>query len=301
MRNGAIDLMRFVAAGGIVVFHAGAPGAELGLAGLYFFILLLPIHSLGRDAQQPSVTAIKDRVKRFALPWLGWSAIYAVLKLLEVVVFGARFETEFKPWMALTGPAIHLWFLPFALVVTISFQVIRPWLDVATSAPSLSMLLKLAAVTLCCLSLVFLEPGDDPPWAQYLPAIPAVLLGIALAFFDTPRGKLLLVTVSFLLFWWLGWPSVAVQLIVAALAYLTCVIFPWHGSYLSRRAANLALTIYLVHPMMLSLATRVLGIGQGEMLFAAVGLSASIVVAIALPAVVERLPGARFLRRLLGV
>ena len=57
-----------------------------------------------------------NRATRLLVPFAVWSGIFGLLKLAEVLLTGVSLGSEFKPSMLLTGPAIHLWFLPFAYV-----------------------------------------------------------------------------------------------------------------------------------------------------------------------------------------
>ena len=59
------------------------------------------------------------RARGLLLPWLAWSAVYGGVKVAEAVVGGQPPGNAFAPWMLLTGPAIHLWFLPFAFAASL--------------------------------------------------------------------------------------------------------------------------------------------------------------------------------------
>lgn len=113
-RSTALDYARFPAAIGIIIFHVGAPGANIGYAALPFFCILLVFLAFPAAVKKDFTAYAASRAKRLLQPWAIWSLVYAALKLAEVGVSEARLETEFAAWMLLTGPAIHLWFLPFA-------------------------------------------------------------------------------------------------------------------------------------------------------------------------------------------
>ena len=59
------------------------------------------------------------RARRLLMPWLVWSVVYGGVKLAEALVEGQPLGSAFAPWMLLTGPAIHLWFLPFAFAASL--------------------------------------------------------------------------------------------------------------------------------------------------------------------------------------
>lgn len=155
MRNGLVDICRFVAACGIVVFHAKAPGSAIGYSALQLFTLYLVYF------------ARPNRYGYLLRLWLFWSAIYGALKILDVIVGGSSWGAEFDLYMFLTGPALHLWFLPFAAVAVI----------VAPRLPRSPALIVTGSLALLALGSITLPV----PLAQWVAVAPAVLLGIALA------------------------------------------------------------------------------------------------------------------------
>ena len=115
-RNATYDYARLLAAFGIVQFHAGAPGGAFGYAALPFFLMLMLIMAVPAASVSDLRPYAQRRAQRLLRPWLIWSGIYAALKLVEVWLTPRTISDEFALHMILTGPAIHLWFLPFAFV-----------------------------------------------------------------------------------------------------------------------------------------------------------------------------------------
>ena len=108
MRNGSVDLLRFAGALGIVWFHLHLPGDWIGLAALPMFVMLVVHYGAGRP--------LAGTARRLLVPWAIWSAIYGLAKAAQALSSDRPLSTEFVPWMILTGPAIHLWFLPFCVI-----------------------------------------------------------------------------------------------------------------------------------------------------------------------------------------
>ena len=115
-RNATLDIARLVAAFGIVLFHSKAPGGQFGYAALPFFLMVMIMLAVPSAAHRPFGSFAKDRAARLLLPWLIWSAVYGIFKLANVVLHHKPFSDDFSLSMVLTGPAIHLWFLPFAFL-----------------------------------------------------------------------------------------------------------------------------------------------------------------------------------------
>lgn len=115
-RNASFDYARLLAVFGIVLFHSGAPGAAWGYVGLPFFLLLLGVFAAPAAARLSTAAYARTRARRLLTPWLIWSAIYAALLAVQAARNGRPVLADFDASMLLTGPALHLWFLPFAFV-----------------------------------------------------------------------------------------------------------------------------------------------------------------------------------------
>ena len=87
-RNGLLDLAKWVGSIGIVWFHIGLPGADIGYAALPFFVAYLAYFGVGRP--------LADRARRLLVPWVIWSAIFAVAKVLQAMALGTPIAEEFS-------------------------------------------------------------------------------------------------------------------------------------------------------------------------------------------------------------
>jgi len=261
-RNATIDYARLLAAFGIVIFHAKGPGAQIGYAALPFFLMLLVVTAspgARRSDFRPYATARAGRLLR---PWLIWSGIYGALKLGEVIVVGIPFRTEFSSWMLLTGPALHLWFLPFALVTSLAIHPIIRW---QTNETRRAVLLVILAVsTLFALGLWEQFPTLPIPITQWLYALPAVLLGLAIAVCsERPLWQIAFSIAVCAVAFGLGWTSNLSQAALAAAGLIFCLNWRVPTSWLSRWMASVSLGVYLAHPLVLSILQRALGEHQG--------------------------------------
>lgn len=121
--NSAIDLGRLVAAFGIVLAHA-APD-EFGLIGqisLSFFVVLTGFLA-GKSFLRARGNYIwSRRVARLIIPLaLGWVLFFAVAWRVDDAHDPFAWLTS--GWSLLSGPAYHLWFLPFLMAAA---ALVRP-------------------------------------------------------------------------------------------------------------------------------------------------------------------------------
>lgn len=302
MRNGTIDFMRLVAAGGIVMFHAQAPGQAFGLAGLHFFLMLIPVlHFASSGPPKTIAETVSEKASRLLLPWLTWSAIFGSLKLAEVASTNATLEQEFFLWMLATGPAIHLWFLPFAFIASvICSYLVTPFRALVALSSWSGPMVALASLSVAVIIAQTTDPYNTPPLAQYLAAFPALLSGFAFASLTTIRQKALLCAMITGVAAILGWTNGLLQLSVASAALLFCAAVPRKASLFSSLAASISLTVYLAHPLVLSVLERATGFQYGALNLGVIGLAITITLAFFLSFTLadRRVPPS--LRRLVG-
>ncbi len=257
-RNATLDIARLLAAFGIVLFHAGAPGRSIGYAALPFFLMLLIVLGLPAAAARPFGSFMTNRARRLLIPWGIWSALYGAVKLLEVGFTQKTYAQEFTLSMLLTGPALHLWFLPFAFVASLTLPpLVRLW--PATTAGQSRMLGLLLVASFASLALQQ-GPPLSIPLAQWATALPALGIGVALGLsrgntaltIGAALGIFLLGTAAFAL----GWTTGLLQLGLASAALLLCLAVQSRETALSRLCAQTSLTVYLVHPLILSILRR---------------------------------------------
>ncbi len=261
--NASYDYARLLAVIGIIWFHAAAPGALIGYSGLAFFLLLLVHLAL------PQACKVRDqahrapafwryaaaRGQRLLWPWLVASIIYGGLKGIEVMR-GSPWAAEFQTSMWLTGPALHLWFLPFAFAVSLGLWPLGRVLRQHAADHTTPLAFVFTGLALASLALAQ-EATLAIPLAQWAYALPAVLFGVALTLVRN-KGLHLLGLLTFFLCaalaanWTTGLPEIG----LAALVMILCRLAPLPPTPLSHLAARWALALYLVHPAVMAVALR---------------------------------------------
>lgn len=209
-RNGSVEVARFIAAIGIVWFHEQVIGGQIGLAGLSVFTVFVVFYAKG------GTPILKI--------WAAWSLLYLLANLADVVLTGQAFEQKFHFWMILTGPSLHLWFLPFAFAVV--------W--IVKKGPVGIALLALLAV------LGALIDPTEIPLAQYNSVLPPAIFGALLAQRYMPIVALLGVAA----FAFTGYTPWILGCGAAALALL----YTTPATNLTTFLGRISLPIYLAHP-----------------------------------------------------
>jgi surface polysaccharide O-acyltransferase-like enzyme len=286
-RNGAVDIARFAGAIGIVWFHEHAPFAWLGYAALPMFVAFLLYFALATSDRAGSD---RRRGTRLLLPWVAWSVIYGAANVADALVSGAPLASEFDYWMLLTGPKIHLWFLPFAFFAGWGLIVLLP---IIRRHCSFAVLWLLFAAVQAGLFFVLSEYSFGRPFYQWLFVVPAVFLGLMLHLADGDRIRLLSVAVAAALACWLavslGWQHGAMQTLIATSVCAAVLMLPLAASPVTDLLARISLGIYLVHPLISALLKRLPGAEPETLGFAASVAALSVLVAI----IMKQLPGFR--------
>lgn len=272
-RNGTLDHARLIAAFGIVFFHAHAPGAAVGYTALPFFLILLVVMAVPAATRTSFFAYTRMRTRRLLVPWLIWSGVYGALKLAETAVTGASMTSEFAPYMILTGPALHLWFLPFAFVICVfAYPIMR-----AATAPLRGVLLAAGIGFL----LLQQEQSLPVPLTQWLYGMPAVCLGLGLALGNRPLPRQVLLLGGFVACALvLGATTGLGQLILAATAFILCLALPMPSTAISRLAGTASLGVYLVHPIVLSVLERATPIPPHSLSAALLGCTGALAISL---------------------
>lgn len=280
MRNATVDYARLIAAFGIVFFHSNAPGAHLAYAALPFFMMMLIVLSAQSAKRVNFLTFSKIRAARLLEPWILWSSIFAALKILEVLVTGKSLSSEFAAYMLLTGPAIHLWFLPVAFCASLITWVVYHHFRSSHRA----------ILGLIILSLIFVKLEHSYNWqvplAQWVNILPSVFLGLALVLvLDGPDDVLKkgfgLVAAFASAAWIFGWAEHTYQTILAATALLACIGIRVPETGFSTQAASTSLSIYLCHPLVITILDRSGLVSPNTASFACLACAGAYLIAIA--------------------
>lgn len=269
--NASFDYARLVAVIGIIWFHAKAPGAVVGYAGLAYFLILtvcvsLPQIGSARDQVHRAPAGMRYTVKRaqrLLLPWLVASLFYGGFKLLEVFA-GAPFAEEFRLDMLVTGPAPHLWYLPFTFLLSVVLWPLGRWFRTLPerNAPLIAGVFGALAIA----GMVVLPAADFPsPFTQWAYALPIVLTGVGLLSLSQNVSWMACFTALFVCLALICDATAGLmQLSIAATVLILCRARPMAVTPHSDWSARASLLIYLVHPAFMSLATRGLGVPEGS-------------------------------------
>jgi len=214
-RNGSVEFARFIAAIGIIWFHEQVPGGEIGLAGLSVFTVFVTYYA----AQSSKISFVVLRI------WAVWCAIYLFANLADVTLTSQTFADKFHWWMLATGPAIHLWFLPFAFVIG---------LIVKRGPPGYALLTLLTGV-------FFFANFEMKPLTQYGSVMPAVMVGIVMAISKNNKVAAAAAVLA------LG-VTADISLILGGAVAALALIFPVRISWAVKILGRASLTMYLAHP-----------------------------------------------------
>jgi peptidoglycan/LPS O-acetylase OafA/YrhL len=188
---------------------------------------------------------------------------------------------EFAPWMLATGPAIHLWFLPFALAASL---MVWPVARIVRDLPEAARMGTAAGLTLSAVALLVWGAGAGdlpPPFAQWAYSMPAVALGGAMALAGPGRG-LAFLALSVVALAAANWPAGSLQIAFAGAALILCLALPTADTPAARLSAALSLPLYLAHPLVMAILTRLMHLPESSGILAIATLATSLAVVLAL-------------------
>ena len=201
------------------------------------------------------------------MPWLVACLFYGALKLAEVSQ-GAAFRDEFTTSMWLTGPALHLWFLPFAFAICMALWPLGRALRQVPEGQTMWLSVIFAGLALASLALTQ-EAAPVIPLAQWAYALPIVLFGVALTLARDHLMHMLGLVAFFMCCtlsanWTTGLPEIG----LASIVLILCRLIPLPSTGLSHLAARSALALYLIHPAVLAIALRSGLVADGSVMLA---------------------------------
>ena len=255
-----IEVLRFFSAIGIVWFHSGVAGAEVGYAGLIVFVVL-SIWFSKSDAPASIEKSLANRAKRIIRPWLIWSLIFFLINFVR----GKNFQNIGDFWF-LVGGAVHLWYLPFIFFALTALDIVKILADKKTifwfSVISVGVILVSASVWRpWSLQLAI-------PLPQYFHALFALFFGVMLLYARFINLKLVVVIIAavvagVVLVWDL--PGMGVPYLVGAV--LSLIVFSpsfvsedkKFFSGLVRILGRHSFGLYLFHPIVFGVSKKLVG------------------------------------------
>ena len=281
-----IDLLRFLAAFGIVWDHARAPYADFGYTALAVFLILTSFFAVGSFDRAHAKGADGGfwitRARRILVPWLFWCVFY------KGVQYWVADDPASVPILAgwsnlMLGSWIHLWFLPFVMIALI---FVPPIARVVRGPASMFGLALVVIAVSMATGWLHRHSGWPEPWPQWWFSIPLFLYGVMVALGRRygmvwlPIATALVASVatvavepgfaavfgSFtdgtrrLSTQVVGPGFAAVQLIVGALVFEAAWRLRIAGDW-PTRLAHYAFGIYLLHPFFMLVAFKLFGAG----------------------------------------
>ncbi len=265
----SIEWLRFLAAFGIVWFHAeNANWKSVGYASLPIFILifcaLIVIHF--KDSRFSDYA--KKRSIRLLIPWIFWSLLFLALKtsrcfLSDKQSLAAPSWNEF-----LVGGNIHLWFLPFAYFLSlVLYWMCRFALKSGNTILVITISSFLLVVSLYTTGGLSKSASLPPPFAQWSFAVSCLPLGFCLGYiyrtitnnskylaYGIVYGLVVAVCIHLHVLWdntLLVPYGLGLLLIILALT----VSIPYKKS--AQFLGSLTYGIYLIHPLVMYAVNRV--------------------------------------------
>jgi peptidoglycan/LPS O-acetylase OafA/YrhL len=181
-RIASIDLLRIMATVGIIWFHTeGAPHVQIAYAGLPIFLLVYFSLITKQSRLHTTPQFLRRRWDRLLKPWLFWSAVYGVCRLVKAAhtMDVSSIERMLSLETFLVGTSIHLWYLPYAfasglLIHVLNRRTLRINDTLVVLAATVAGAFVLAA---CAVSLPAYELA--PPLPQWEFGLAAIPLGLA--------------------------------------------------------------------------------------------------------------------------
>jgi fucose 4-O-acetylase-like acetyltransferase len=288
-----LECLKLLASLGIVMFHqsGGLPPLlpQIGYAGLPVFTMITAALAARSARATDWATFRRRRLRRLLLPWLWWSCCYAIAR------FGLAMVGGQSPWewphvsMLVIGTYPHLWYLPYAAVLTL---VVGRWLAHFGSLWTWTAL-GVLMLPICNRLMDFELPMPLPQW---LFVTPAALLGLALSHLPndaSARRPLLLLVVAVLMVCGLDRWLLSSQLSLPYSIGITAVALVWS---LPRRASartsfvtSTSFGIYVLH-MGVFLLLALLSLRTGFLLTPLQALAATFVISMGTTLLLQRTP-----------
>jgi peptidoglycan/LPS O-acetylase OafA/YrhL len=267
-RNYAFEYLRIIGILGIIFFH----GAQIllirqiGYSGLIIFILVSIYLSSTQNTEEHIKKYIAKRAARILVPWLFWFIVYGLLNIIN--------DKKFLPEglgvsSVLAGTNIILWYLPFIFLMSIVAFVYNHASEHNAFVRKYIMLLLGVLSILSLLSTPIWRPWSlsiGNPWAQWCHALPAVFIGMTLAYLhkhssDKVRTLLyagIIIMASIWLIMLGQYNGVGVPYVVGTILFLSAMFETGYqnSNQVLMSISNCSYGIYLIHPVVYGIEDR---------------------------------------------
>lgn len=256
-RNTNLEILRIVAAFGIVAYHAQVPFKEVPYAGLIAFLALSPL--VDARFNWTRIRSIVSLANVFLLPWVFWFVIYAAA---NVVMNKPALPEGNSVASVLYGSAPHLWFLPLIFVVLAALGQIK-----RVCSPVVVFWIAIAAGSLVLATAIAWHPqtmAAPAPYAQWIHGSAAILAGLALGLYRATIkgawGGIVVLSAALLICstYWLPGMSLtyAIGLVGVGLALFSREPFAAYGKAI-RAVSQCMFGVYLVHILAIAIVKKV--------------------------------------------
>lgn len=261
--NYNLEILRIIGAFGIVWFHSGQElwGRRIGYSGLIIFVLI-SIYLLTPKIKEDIHHIIYKKTNRLVLPWICWFFIYGIINISTSKSFLPHYGNILSDILA--GPRMHLWYLPFLFIASTTIIYYNYLLKTNKQiiTVTLSIILLLTTPLWRPLSLDL-----GMPWAQWFHAVPAVFIGLSIAYINV--NFIYAVIIASISIWLIviGQYGVGIPYLVGCMLFIFSISLKNYAikSEIIPKISDSTYGIYLVHPLIYSVENR-LGFQENLML-----------------------------------
>jgi peptidoglycan/LPS O-acetylase OafA/YrhL len=254
----SIDLVRFVAAFGVVAAHVfAAENGWIGHLALAAFLILTAFLSVQSMQRAGGVFDWGRRAPRILIPWLFWCAVYKVV-LVQVTDGPQKFAVLTDPFSLLVGPFIHLWFLPFVLLASLTVSPMGRMVRTQRHVQVGSVVLAALGVGAFWISN---HAGLPTPFPQWVSAVPSFGFGLLAGFalmYGGAQWPILAMAALCVTSFLLTQEVWTLQPLLAALMFWGAWQVPLRARILPH-LGQVAFGIYLTHPFFLLVCFKIFG------------------------------------------
>lgn len=255
-RHLELDCLKIIAAFAIVWYHSEYPGWQVAYSGLVVFLILSTYFCVAPrvgSSLNRGLNGILLRARRLLLPWVFWFLIYSAWNWAA-----GRALIGFDGGVVaglLTGPSVHLWFLPFVFLILIFLDQITPLMSRTVLALSFGLASFSVIVSAYYWRPISMSFGY--PWAQYFHAFAPACFGVFLGCRDALPSTLRRVIFTINIFACISsdlYDDIGMAYLVGFVAFGIFTRYRDFFENFARLASfeRYAFGVYLLHPLVFS-------------------------------------------------